>query len=145
MDLRVEPADGYSPANVDVLSLDYLCEERKLVPDLIKLDVEGYEAPIFRGAEKLFESRKPAMLYELHKDAKLARHHASRLSVTREILRHGYSLFALNEHRGQNVSERPLIAVRQLDHPVLAIQRSTAFVAVAPSQRWLIDDLVASR
>lgn len=34
--------------------------------DLIKIDVEGYEAAVFRGASRFFEEQKPKLILELH-------------------------------------------------------------------------------
>jgi FkbM family methyltransferase len=58
-------ADGI-PVEVEVTSLDREVETLGLVPDLIKIDVEGYELEVIRGARRLLETRKPPICLELH-------------------------------------------------------------------------------
>lgn len=142
MRLRDAPSEGFREAIVDVLTLDHLMEQGQ-VPDLIKIDVEGFEAPVLRGAERLLTERKPALLYELHKEAMLAPHDASRRSVTRSLLDRGYRLFAVDDHRDAAVSVRPLRPVPRDDHPAVTRARNNAFVALPPELVPRLDGLVA--
>jgi FkbM family methyltransferase len=59
-------------------------------PDVIKCDVEGAEVEVFRGAEKLLESRHPLIVCELHSKANemLIREHFERM---------GYALKSMDE------------------------------------------------
>lgn len=41
-------------------------------PDLIKLDVEGAESDVFRGAEKVFRTHRPSVLCEVHDETNAA-------------------------------------------------------------------------
>ena len=47
-------------------SLDQFCEKRELWPDLVKMDIEGFELRAFRGADKLFSKQRPRMMLGLH-------------------------------------------------------------------------------
>lgn len=53
--------------NVPVVSLD---DWRRLLdlepPDFIKIDVEGFEDEVLRGAQKTLEEARPALLIEVH-------------------------------------------------------------------------------
>ena len=52
-------------------------------PDFIKCDVEGAEVEVFRGAQKLLEEKRPAILCEMHGDE-------NRRRVTEQFTRLGY-------------------------------------------------------
>lgn len=49
---------------IDVWSLDDFCREKDLRPDLIKLDVEGYQAKIVPGARDVIARTRPVILME---------------------------------------------------------------------------------
>ena len=49
-----------------VLTLDSVCETYDLVPDVIKIDVEGYEYNVLLGAEVLINNYKPMIFMEVH-------------------------------------------------------------------------------
>lgn len=48
------------------LSLDDYCERRAVIPDLIKIDIEGAEVMALRGMERLLRDRRPTLLLEVH-------------------------------------------------------------------------------
>ena len=47
-------------------SLDDYCETQKLLPDLIKIDVEGAELLALEGASRILSKRKPALIVAIH-------------------------------------------------------------------------------
>jgi FkbM family methyltransferase len=52
---------------VPTLSLDdYVRKERLALPDFVKIDVEGAEADVLRGAEALLSSKRPVLYLETH-------------------------------------------------------------------------------
>jgi len=53
-------------AKVDVKTIDYLIETGELSNniDLIKIDVEGMEFPVLKGAKKLLENNRPVLFLE---------------------------------------------------------------------------------
>lgn len=69
MDMRMEPAAGFTETVLDLVSLDYLYERRGLAPGLVKIDAEGYEAPIIAGGNRLLMEQRPVLIYELHRDS----------------------------------------------------------------------------
>ena len=48
------------------VSLDYFIEKTKIFPDIIKIDVEGAEVLVFKGAKKIFLKHKPIILLSTH-------------------------------------------------------------------------------
>jgi FkbM family methyltransferase len=49
---------------VRAVALDDLLDERGLIPGLIKIDVEGHELSVLRGARRTLESSRPALILE---------------------------------------------------------------------------------
>ena len=48
------------------VSLDEAAYARHFVPDLVKVDVEGTELKVLRGAERLLSDRRPHLIVETH-------------------------------------------------------------------------------
>jgi len=52
---------------IKAYSLDYLCFEKKLdLPDFIKIDVEGAEFEVLKGAKKVIKTKAPKILLATH-------------------------------------------------------------------------------
>jgi FkbM family methyltransferase len=49
---------------VKTIPLDEYCKHLNIVPDFIKVDVEGNESSVFRGAEKILRKYRPKILFE---------------------------------------------------------------------------------
>jgi len=59
-------SDGTQP--VPVVSLDSFIKSSNVHPDLLKIDVEGAELSVLKGAEKFISKFKPIILLEIHGD-----------------------------------------------------------------------------
>ncbi|MGN6594024.1 MAG: FkbM family methyltransferase, partial [Terriglobales bacterium] len=64
-DPRLHPGAAAKPLEVEVTTVDALCRARGLRPDLIKLDVEAYEAEALAGAAETL-SQGPRLILEWH-------------------------------------------------------------------------------
>jgi FkbM family methyltransferase len=51
---------------VEMVTLDSLLERGTAKPDLVKIDVEGYENEVIAGAEHLLRDVGPTLIVELH-------------------------------------------------------------------------------
>ena len=50
---------------VDVVTLDKFCSEEEIRPDFIKIDVEGFELEVLRGAASLLRDVRPVLMIEI--------------------------------------------------------------------------------
>jgi len=83
---------------VPLTTLDRLCAEWDFVPDLIKIDVEGYEAAVLRGAEGLLREHRPKICLEVH-PADLASLGESALDLYERLAALGYGCTDLSGRR----------------------------------------------
>jgi FkbM family methyltransferase len=51
---------------IDTITLDTFCSERSLRPNLVKIDVEGAELLVLRGAAKLLSESRPIVVLAIH-------------------------------------------------------------------------------
>ena len=51
---------------VPAVTIDAFCQERKIQPDVIKIDVEGAELRVLRGAREVLTTYRPRVLCEVH-------------------------------------------------------------------------------
>ena len=61
----VESADAI---DVPFVTVDELCAARGFVPSIVKIDVEGAEAAVLRGAIQTLRAHRPVLCLELHLD-----------------------------------------------------------------------------
>jgi len=80
--LSAEEQPGGLP--VELVSLDdFLAARPGLVPDLVKIDVEGHEPDVLAGMTRTLEDHRPAVLVELH---------GTRGSVVQALQEAGYAV-----------------------------------------------------
>lgn len=61
----LKPSDK-TEVRVQTIRLDTFCSVRNLTPDLVKIDVEGAELAVLRGAERLLGTRHPKLIVAVH-------------------------------------------------------------------------------
>ena len=96
--------EGGNTFEVDVTTVDEICREHG-TPRLIKLDVEGAEIRVLRGAERTIREMRPAWLIELH-STELAE------AARRLLGEAGYRFYSLS---GEEIGES-----KPLEHHVVA-------------------------
>jgi FkbM family methyltransferase len=83
---------GRGFADVDFITLDDYCATNP-APDLIKIDVEGYQAKAIAGAMNTIRRHKPVIVIELHDPEKLERFGTTNAETVRPLYEAGYSGF----------------------------------------------------
>ena len=75
--------------DVEAIALDDF-SRRHAPPDLIKIDVEGAEAAVLRGGERIFATKRPLLICEVHNED-------SSREVSQWLLERNYSLLWLED------------------------------------------------
>jgi FkbM family methyltransferase len=92
----VAPTEGHSASELSETSsvtLDCVADELKISPTHIKIDVEGFEAAVLRGGQKIF-SRVPAPIIFLEAHNQMVRESGGNPAETLILLRdYGYQTF----------------------------------------------------
>jgi FkbM family methyltransferase len=107
-----------SVVEVSRSTIDSLVEEHALKPTFLKVDVEGFEMEVFRGALKTLETYRPAILSELT-DPLLRRNGTSSVEVVQLLQDIGYEVLDPLDVRRQ--------PARREFGDILAIPRSSSY------------------
>lgn len=95
---------------VESLTLDALIEREKISPTLIKVDVEGAEYRVIKGALKSLAAFHPIVVMEFLEDDKRNAEHRKAHAL---LLRQQYHPFFINANGATNACEDPLIYLQQ--------------------------------
>lgn len=80
-----------TPVTVEETSLDSYCADRGVIPDLVKIDVEGAEIAALKGADRLLREHRPLLILSFHPG--LVLHSGGNISEVHEICaRHSYTI-----------------------------------------------------
>jgi FkbM family methyltransferase len=63
-----QPGSNGSGEDIPFTTIDELCQSRQLKPSILKIDVEGAEAEVVRGARATLRAHRPTVCLELHFD-----------------------------------------------------------------------------
>jgi FkbM family methyltransferase len=112
-------------ASVLLTSIDQFVAEHGIVPDIIKIDVDGYEGKVLRGAMQTLTSHRPPIALELHKDRMIRGD--SRRSIIDMLTGLGYAAMFLTDHHDRKAcrvvevaGNHTLVARQETDFLVLS-------------------------
>lgn len=101
-------AQGDQDFEVSSLTLDRYCSEVGVVPDVAKVDVEGFEGHVLDGFERtLTESPPRALFVEIHPEI-LDGFNRTPQTLLSELRRLGYACYRFEDHRSQRPPEESL-------------------------------------
>ena len=115
MKSRGEANRGRGFAEVDFITLDKFCEDMDLLPDLIKIDVEGYQAKAVIGVMETVWRHRPVIVIELHDPEKLQRFGTTNMRTVAPLFEAGYRGYWCGEHRSAAARFTPLRAIGDMD------------------------------
>lgn len=98
--------DELKTASVLLTSIDAFCSA-SAPPQFIKIDVDGYEGKVLKGAEQTLRSERPFILLELHQDDHIGRTGWSRQKIADYLFGLGYDAVYLTNHH--NVEDAELL------------------------------------
>ncbi len=91
-----EEANAPGVLTIPVRTLDAICAGESFVPDVIKIDVEGYELSTLRGADRLLGEVRPDLFLEAH-PASLERLGTSMAELFDLLRRFDYRVFDVRD------------------------------------------------
>ena len=93
------------PAVVNFITLDWFCAKYlDSPPDLVKIDVEAYQAHAVRGAAETIAQARPIVVIELHDPEKLARFGLTNRETVRPLYEAGYVGYWCGDHRAADAT-----------------------------------------
>jgi FkbM family methyltransferase len=94
---------------VDCVTLDSYCGVNRIEPTLIKIDTEGFECEVVRGALGVLREFKPGLVVEVSAGLD------DQYELWRTLAREGYRCYAIVRSMGSRYPERPFVPIRTLE------------------------------
>lgn len=94
-----EDIDSENSQIIDLLSLDDFCRLSRFQPDLIKIDVEGYQAKIIPGAMSMIKSAKPIIILEFDAQETIQNFNTTNKEVVKPLFDLGYTCYWCKDQR----------------------------------------------
>eukprot|EP00435_Cladocopium_sp_Y103_P071738 s412_g38.t1 len=104
---HVLPTEHKAETEVATMSLDSILKMRKLSPCAIKIDVEGSELEVLKGAPETLRESQPSLFLELH-PYELRERGSSSAEVFDIVIEHGYDMFERPACQSGPLEERDL-------------------------------------
>lgn len=85
-------------ARVAIDSVDAFCAREGVVPGLLKIDIDGYEARAVPGAMRTLGDARPVVFLELHRHRFYRPHGVRRADIVRPLTNLGYRALLMTDH-----------------------------------------------
>ena len=92
LEASVDPSEG--DIEVELQTLDSICAKHTMIPEVMKIDVEGYELEVLKGAEKCL-SQARLLFLEIHPEF-LDRLGVSQAAIFERLAERGWEVADLN-------------------------------------------------
>jgi FkbM family methyltransferase len=114
-------------AQLDFITLDEYCKANR-APELLKIDVEGFQARAILGAMEMVRQHKPIIITELHDPEKLLRYKTTNKETVRPLFEAGYRGAWCGNHRSNDAVFEPINEIDDMNagHERLSIMVLTA-------------------
>ena len=113
--------------SVGATTLDCFFQNKDLVPDVIKIDVEGAEMKVLKGMRRLIAKYKPSLFLEIH-PRRLPLYNSSVSAVLSLLMKNEYRVFEIDDLRNQ----QPEGKLNELS-PESVLERNSMLYVAAPN------------
>lgn len=117
---HVSQFENLKTITVSMDTLDSYSQSNNLIPDLIKIDTEGFEIEVLKGAKYILKNKKPIIIFESNEKEK-------RSEIYELLFEYGYGIYMLLEIQDNLF----------LDKESFENERNTNFIAI-PNNHSLI-------
>lgn len=116
---------------VDLMRLDDFSRMTGLAPDVLKIDVEGYQAKILPGAMETIDKSEPIILLEFDEPEVMERFGCTNEDVVAPLFERGYSMLWTAQHRDRGTGKFQVLRRSDLtqEHEVNSL---AVFVRTSP-------------
>ncbi len=122
---QTESIDGIETETINVVSLDSFCKENNLFPSVIKIDTEGAEESIIKGAETVIQNESlNVIVAEIFSDNK----------ISTMLSEYGFKLYIYNPRKRELISGTANqagnngIYIRNVDEALSRVKKSDSIV-----------------
>lgn len=105
--LKIAKDNGHRVKKVKAITVDKYLERNNIMPDVIKIDVEGAEYKVLKGMPETLKLPALKMLIEVH-EKKLEMLNSNYREVIKLLLNNNFMLREIVEHRSEDVIFREL-------------------------------------
>ena len=118
-----------SARSVKVTTLDLFCKEIGAAPDVIKIDVEGFERHVWLGGQDVISHYRPILIVEIHVP-QLKNLGIEPFDFIREIAASNYAVFSTKDHRSTQAEPfLPLLELPQVPNfDILCVPNESNFL-----------------
>jgi FkbM family methyltransferase len=112
---------------VAITTLDEIVRSRGFVPDVVKIDVEGFEARVLAGASETISRFTPILIIEIHPKELCAIGHEPSM-ISKFLRTRDYVMFAFDDHRAKDFSGQTEIAelTKRFNHDIVCFHKDDA-------------------
>jgi FkbM family methyltransferase len=121
----IHSRDALRQVNVVFTSIDRFASDSGRKPDLIKVDIDGYEGKFIDGTRHLLSQKMPFVLLEVHRDTLISPTGYNRLAVFQAMFDLGYRALYIKEHNDISLTELQVVTPSS---PVLSEQDTQQFL-----------------
>lgn len=96
---ELDENESEQSATINIISIDDYCRVSGCKPDLIKMDVEGYQAKILPGAIETIKANRPIILLEFDSQLRLSSFNTDNKSIVKPLFDLGYTCYWCKNQR----------------------------------------------
>lgn len=97
---ELDESESEKSSVIDIISIDDYCRVSRFKPDLIKIDVEGYQAKILPGAMGTIRTNRPIVLLEFDSPPQLNSFNTNNKFIVKSLFDLGYTCYWCKDQRG---------------------------------------------
>ena len=121
--LRIESSKGSMQIKVPSTTIDEFISQKKVVPDFMKIDVEGAEFKVLKGMENTLKNESLILLIEIHV-SQLSKHYNTDYKDVLKLLKeNGFKLEKVESHRSNKTGLKELSHTDELSGNVMILCR----------------------
>lgn len=97
-------SNGKNLTKIQSIRLDDLCDQYNIIPEIIKLDVHGFEGKVLNGLKKKLQNIVKVILLELHSNDFLKKFsHSNKKNIISSLISNGFNCYIIPYNQKLNL------------------------------------------